>query len=351
MDNLYLYSYFMYIKSLVKQRTGEVNQSLSISTQAYKTLIKMISSKEEVPIRYYSVLFNLLLIASENYHHKLMFNDSIKYCKIVQNVFEENQGLLARNEEVVKLYKKSKFYSESDQTTLKTDFIIDAESDMALKKEKGHRQPQIDPFKPQSNSKPEFTLRMNTADSRALSSSKDHQNNNNDAPHEKGSISRGVSTFRIVHRAPSRSDQHNRVAPVSTSASHDKQSMKSRGGHSIKVLEKDLYSGAISDNQKAIWQKIMKLRFLKNPYFEANRKQIKHQYPVQTSGEVKRYKNFISEKRFDPYKPVYVSSPPKRDQGISELDRLVEMRKRAHSKGFTQVGPHEKAVPPTGQHL
>ena len=302
----------MLTKALLKQRAGELSESNTICIKVYKTILQMISTKELVLPKYWALLFRLLLLISENYHQKQMFNDATRYCRIVVNLFEDRSGLLSAEEPAVASYQKAKTYVESDPKTYKSELQRSLES----------HTPTLERTDP-------FSLK-GTFKGLQPPLEEDGSKKSINRPAYSSELSFGKpAAKRTVLVSP---------APIEVTPRHRfKLRLEEKPSSTVskKAGQSSLSSSANAASEE-IWGKIMALKFSRNPYVQAN-KSIKKQLQHPDSSKLTNFKKFISEKRFSPYKINHFNAD-KRAADAHKLDELVEWRKRSHSKGFTSAG-------------
>ena len=308
-DDLFASSYLMFIKALLKQRLGEFSESNTICIKVYKTILQMISAKDHVLPKYWILLFRLLLLISENYHQKKMFNDAIRYCRIVINLFEERSALLANEDAAVTGYQKAKAYLESDPKTYKSNLqkILETHTPAINR---------TDPF-------------SNKGGFRAIQPPLEGDGSKKSI--NRAALSSELSFGKPVAKRPILlSPRHKGDSPRLV-----KSKLEEKNGSTLskKTIQN---SHSLNSGSEDIWNKIMALKFNSNPYVQAN-KSIKKQLQPPDSSKLNSFKKFISEKRFTPYKINHFNADKKAAE-THKLDELVEWRKRSHSKGFTSAG-------------
>jgi hypothetical protein len=299
----------MFIKALIKQRSGEYSESNTICIKVYKTILHMISSKDHVLPKYWILLFRLLLLITENYHQKKMFNDAIRYCRIIINLFEERSALLAGEDLAVAGYHKAKVYLECDPKNHKSD----------LQKILETYTPAIDRTDPFSKKGGFRSIQP------PLEGDGSKKSINRAALSSELSFGKPVAN-RPILISPRPKDDTSRLVK-------SKIEEKNSSTHSKKTVYN---SHSMNTGTEEIWSKIMALKFNSNPYVQANRS-IKKQLQPPDNSKLNSFKKFISEKRFSPYKVNHFNGG-KKSTGAHKLDELVEWRKRSHSKGFTSAG-------------
>ncbi len=309
-DDLFVSSHLMYVKALLKQRAGEFSESNTISIKVYKTILQMISTKDLVLPKYWVLLFRLLLLILENYHQKKMFNDASRYCRIVVNLFEEKSATLANEDSAVVSYKKAKAYLESDPKTFKTDLQRFFET----------HTPAIDRTDPFSNK-----------GFRGLQPPLEGDGSKKSI--NRAALSSELSFGKpVTRRAIQISPRHREDSPKLV-----KPKLEEKNASTLtKKTAHNSLSHSANTGSEEIWNKIMALKFNRNPYVQAN-KTIKKQLQPPDSTKLNGFRKFISEKRFSPYKINHFNAD-KKGAEAHKLDELVEWRKRSHSKGFTSAG-------------